>query len=520
MMHFQEDYAMLKNERDDIVPYNVIVITTDQQRFDSLGCCGSSFVNTPNLDKMASQGVLFNRAYCSNPVCTPSRASIYSGKYISRHGAWNVGMNIPEDEVFVSHMLKNSGYKTHLIGKAHFNAFGGTVNQSKETISCWEEQYPDFKGPYYGFDTVELAIGHTTYGIAGHYGSWVKEKSGETDLNKFTFERKSDISFGGEAYDWDLPLELHNSLWTAEKTSQFLNEMAVSDKPFLLSIGFEDPHHPHALPKEYADKLDPEKIPLPHYIDGELDDKPEHFNIARRGELEESRFKGEYSIAGQGKGADFRKVSDKDAVLGRMYYYGMVELIDKAMGIILDTLEETGLYKNTLVVFTTDHGELLGDHGLWMKGPFLYEQLIKVPCIMQWPGYKYSGKKVNSLISLVDIVPTVLAACDQNIPQKLDGVNLIPLLEDKTESVHESVMVECTDDLKGLRLKTLVTEKYKLTYYYGSECGELYDLENDPWEIKNLWDDKDTQCLKSKLLTKLMNYMEVLEKRGERYAYA
>lgn len=500
--------------------YNIIIITTDQQRYDSLGCYGSSFVSTPNIDKMASNGIVFNRAYCTNPVCTPSRASIHGGKYISRHGAWNVGMNVPQDEQFISHIMKNNGYKTHLIGKAHFNAFEGEYEQSIETLSHWRERFPQFKGPYYGFDTVELALGHTTYGVAGHYGYWVYEKLKTIGVDLPVAKCKADKPFGGEAYDWDIPLELSNSMWTAHSTVEFLKEMATSHTPFVLSIGFQDPHHPHVLPVEYASTLNPGKIPLPNYVEGELEDKPEHFRTARIGQLEGSKYRGRYPVAGQHFGFDYRHVTDDDARCGRAYYYGMVQLIDRAMGMIMDTLEQTGLDRNTIVVFTTDHGELLGDHGIWMKGPFHYEQLIKVPFIMQLPGKMYGGKAVDSPVSLADIVPTVLSLCGVDIPDTMDGMDLMPVIKGERERVHDHVLVECTDDPAGLRLKTIVGERYKLTYYHGEHFGELYNLKEDPWERKNLWDDSSMQDIKIRMLMNLLGEIERLEKRTFRYAYA
>jgi arylsulfatase A-like enzyme len=144
---------------------NILLITSDQQRTDSLSCYGSQFTHTPVLDWLAHEGVLFERAYCANPVCTPARASIFSGLYPSRHGAWNVGMNVPADLELLSHQLAKVGYATHYTGKAHFQAFGGIPGESMEPVADWELLYPTFRGPYYGFQTVELAFGHASYGL-------------------------------------------------------------------------------------------------------------------------------------------------------------------------------------------------------------------------------------------------------------------------------------------------------------------------------------------------------------------
>lgn len=498
---------------------NIIIITTDQQRTDTLSCYGSEFTDTPHLDKFASEGVCLERAYCTNPVCTPARASIFTGKYVSRHGAWNVGMNVPEDEPMISHRLLDVGYRTHYIGKAHFQPFGGSPEKSMETRNH-TERYPDFSGPYYGFETIELALGHATYGIAGHYGEWVRSQVSENEFASFSKARRlSETGFGGGAHDWDIPLKYHNSIWTADRTIDFLNTHST-EQPFLLSVGFQDPHHPHCVPTEFEDRVDPADVPLPDYVEGELDDKPPHFMEARRGQLEKSEIRGKFAMAGQGGGADFRKVSENDARQGRAYYYNMVKIIDQQMGRILKCLEEQNLRDNTMVIFTTDHGELLGDHGLWMKGPFHYEQLVNVPTLIRYPAAIPSGQRTAALFSHVDIVPTILAAAGLPIPSDSDGVDAMPLLSGEQKSVRDSLLIECVDDPQGLRLKTIVTDTRKLTWYCGHPYGELYDLENDPDERINNWHNPEYACDKTSLLRRILEGMETLERRTERFAYA
>ena len=459
---------------------NILIITTDQQRTDSLSCYGSTFTDTPHLDRLASEGMCLERAYCTNPVCTPARASIFTGKYVSRHGAWNVGMNVPEDEPMISHHLGDVGYRTHYIGKAHFQPFGASPEHSMETRSN-TDRYPEFRGPYYGFETVELALGHATYGVAGHYGEWVKSQVSEEEYASYSKARRlSQTGFGGGAHDWDIPLKYHNSVWTADRTIDFLTNHDTQ-QPFLLAVGFQDPHHPHCVPTEFEDRVNPDEVLLPDYVERELEDKPPHFIAARCGELSKLETRGKFAMAGQGGGADFRKVSDEDAKLGRAYYYNMVKIIDQQMGRIMACLDEQGLHENTLVLFTTDHGELLGDHGLWMKGPFHYEQLVCVPTLVRYPTAIPPGQRSEALFSHVDIVPTVLAAAGLPISDAIDGVDAMPMLSGEQVSVRDSLLIECVDDPQGLRLKTIVTDNRKLTWYCGHPSGELYDLESDPF---------------------------------------
>ncbi|MHB9025160.1 MAG: sulfatase family protein [Armatimonadota bacterium] len=499
---------------------NVLLITTDQQRADSMSCYGSPFTQTPALDRLACEGVRFDRAYCTNPVCTPARASIFSGRYVSRHGAWNVGMNIPEDEAFLSHRLGAVGYRTHYIGKAHFQGFGGSPAQSMEAMTDWACRYPAFTGPYYGFSTVELALGHTHWGLAGHYGAWVRR---QVTAEEFAAYRqvtcRAATSFGGEAYDWALPTALHNSVWTASRTVEWLERQDPAH-PFFLAVGFQDPHHPHCLPTDFTERVDPSQVPLTDYMEGELNDKPPHFREAHEGTLEHSAMRGEFWIAGQGAGADFREVSENDTRLGRAYYYSMCKLIDQQIGRILEALDRTGLAENTLIIFTTDHGELLGDHGLWMKGPFHYEQLVRIPLLLRWPCGISSSMQTSALISQVDLAPTVLEAVGLPVPAGIDGSSALPFLRGEAERIRPSALVECVDDPHKLRLKTLITSTHKLTWYAGQSSGELYDLEADPRERVNRWDDPTCATVKASMLAELLTLQEPLERRQPRYCYA
>ena len=510
----------VKEQRTVTQRPNVLIVTTDQQRTDSLSCYGAEHTHTPHLDRLAAEGVLLERAYCTNPVCTPARASIFSGLYLSRHGAWNVGMNVPEDVPFVSHRLAEAGYRTHYVGKAHFQSFGGTAELSRECVREGQDRYPDWTGPYYGFQTVELSLGHGPYGLRGHYGAWVRSQVTAEQYEAFQeADSLSDVHFGGQAQDWDLPVRLHSSVWTADRTIEFLQQHDPA-RPFLLAVGFQDPHHPHCVPRDFADRVDPQVVPLPDFTEGELDDKPPHFLCTHRGELETSEFRGEYSVGGQGRGADFRKASEQDARLGRAYYYSMVRLIDQQMGRILEAMERHALAENTLVVFTTDHGELLGDHGLWMKGPYHYEQLVRIPMIVRWPQGFARGLRVGSLLSQVDIVPTILAAAGVAGREELDGVDAGEMLRGDLDAVREDVLIECVDDPEKLRLKTVVTAERKLTWYAGQPWGELYDLAADPAEKINRWDDPAYAADKARLLARILDQTEPLERRTARHSYA
>ena len=506
---------------------NVIVITTDQQRLDSLSCMGSSFVRTPNLDRLAHDGVLFRRAYCTNPVCTPSRASIFSGFQVSRHGAWNVGTKIPADIPLLTHRLAALGYRTHGIGKMHFQPFG-TV-ESEESLERWNAGEALTRGPYYGFETMELACGHTTYGMTGTYGEWVLEQvaGNRAALDGFRQSRRLvEPEFGGAAYETSLPWRLQNSVWTAERACAFLRDHhreaggSAGRRPFFLAIGFEDPHHPHAVPSDYANRVDPASVPLPAYTPGELNDKPPHFAANRDGTLNAGDLRGEYPVAGVSRGND--TVTDEAARLGRAHYYTLVQLIDEQVGRIVDCIDELGLRERTIIVFTTDHGELLGDHGMWCKGPFHYEQLVNVPLIVRGPAGFARPRATDALVSHVDLVPTIMAAAGAPLPVSgdgsVDGVDLGPLLRGETSAARDHVLIECVDDPQKLRLKTIVTASAKCTWYASHAFGELYDLAHDPGEMTNLWSERIDE--RARFLALMLENAERVERRAHRWCYA
>ncbi len=498
---------------------NVILVTTDQQRTDSLSCYGSAFTQTPHLDALGAGGAICERAYTTNPVCTPARLSLFTGLQVSRHGAWNVGLNAPPETRTIAHRLGDLGYRTHNIGKMHFQAYGSRGDQSAEAFSGWSPG-KDHSGPYFGFQTVEFALGHTSYGLRGHYGSWVRSQVTEEEFLRFAnTQRLAPNHFGGEAYDWDLPVRLHNSVWTADRAIGFLKNHDRA-QPFFLALGFQDPHHPHCLPRDFNNRVRTSDVPLPDFNEGELDDKPPHFGLARQGLLETSVFRGEYHVAGQGDGADYRQAAPEDARTGKAYYYGMVRLIDDQMGRVLQHLDEAGLAENTLIIFTSDHGELLGDHGLWMKGPFHYEQILRIPLLLRWPSGFSGGRRVPAIISHLDLVPTILSAVGAPPESQLDGRDAMPLLRGEVDHVRDGAMIECVDDPHKLRLKTYVTSDRKLTWYHGHAFGELYDLTLDPREKVNRWDDPSYAADRNRLLSRIMEQLEPLEKRAVRDCYA
>jgi uncharacterized sulfatase len=498
---------------------NILIVCTDQQRTDSLSCYGSSFVSTPGFDRVAQRGTRYDRAYCPSAVCTPSRVSLMTGQYVARHGAWNVGVNAADDSTFLPYRLAAAGYQTRLIGKAHFQSYSAGSDRSRESVVDFREGYGEWNGPYYGFETVELALGHTVWGLAGHYGEWLRAQLPATDIAGFELLQPADEApeFGGNAYDWNLPTYLTNSVWTADRTIAFLERERDPDRPFLLFVGFQDPHHPHAVPIDYPHRFAPNEVPLPAFTHGELDRMPEHFRVAHEGRLKGSDYARRWPVSGQHDGFDYRAVPESAQRLGRSYYYSLVKLIDDQLLRLWACLDETRLSENTLVIVTSDHGELLGDHGLWMKGPFHYEQLCRVPLLAMGPGIE-EGKIERSLASLVDLAPTCLAAAGVPVDSMaMDGIDL----GTKRRTSGDTVLCETILDWEGLICRTVVGERHKLTWYANSDEGELFALEEDPREVANLWRSPPHQPVRAALLSALAGHdTRMLASSQERIAYA
>lgn len=498
---------------------NILIVCTDQQRTDTLSCYGSDFISTPGFDHVAEQGTRYDRAYCPSAICTPSRASLMTGKYTMRHGVWNVGVNTGNNVDFLSHRFARAGYQTRLVGKAHYEAYNADASLSRESSAGYRDGYGEWTGPYYGFESVELALGHAAWGIAGHYGGWVRKQSSSAEMERFRELRPADGApeFGGNAYDWALPTRLTNSVWTADRAIAFLEDERDPDRPFFMFVGFQDPHHPHCVPTDYGSKVDPATVPLPAYVEGELDHMPEHFRLAREGRLKGSAYARRWPVSGQHDGFDYRPVTEESQRLGRAYYYSMVKLMDHQLLRLWAALDAAGLTEDTLVIVTSDHGELLGDHGLWMKGPFHYEQLARVPFLAMGPGIAAGGTE-QSLVNLVDVAPTCLAAAGLPFaPEEMDGIDLLR----ERRQTADTVLCETILDWQGLICRSVIGERYKLTWYANSTSGELFDLERDPGETQNLWGDPAAAPLKADLLSQLANHdtrMQASDK--ERIAYA
>ncbi|KRG15775.1 sulfatase [Virgibacillus soli] len=485
---------------------NILLITTDQQHWNTIGAFNSE-IETPNLDRLVKEGTTFTKAYCPNPTCTPSRASMITGMYPSQHGAWTLGTKLQEDRHVVGEDFQEAGYRTTLIGKAHFQPLHSTEEYpSIEAYPILQdlEYWREFNGPFYGFDHVELARNHTNEAHVGqHYALWMEEK-GLSNWRDYFLSPTGNMD-PHETYKWKLPEKYHYNNWIAERSNAMLEEYKNNDENFFLWSSFFDPHPEYLVPEPWDTMYDSKDLTIPKVTPKEHEKNPPHFRKTQEdapdfSDLYESgkEIHGYRSHHYYEYGSKF-KLTDYDRKKIVSTYYGMISMLDKYVGKILDKLDALGLAENTIVVFTTDHGHLFGQHGMQAKGGFHYEDLIKLPFIVRYPGHVPEGRVTSAMQSLVDLAPTFLSFCNVPIPISMTGVDQKLVWLGKKELARDHIICEFRHEATKIHQKTYVNERYKLTVYYNRNYGELFDLETDPGEINNLWDNPAYASLKSEL---------------------
>lgn len=486
---------------------NILFITSDQQHWMAIGY-NDSTLSTPNLDRLAKKGVIFDRAYCPNPTCTPTRGSLITGQLPSQHGAYVLGTKLPESAVTIGQELIDNGYETALIGKAHFQPLGGTREfPSVEAYPILQdlEFWKNFYGPFYGFNHVELTRNHGDEAHVGqHYVIWMEEKlkaEGRDPEEWRNWFLKPTGTADKQYGEWNLPEEYHMNTWIAERTNAVMEEYAAGNKPFFLWASFFDPHPPYIVSAIWASMYDPHKMNIPEMVEGELDDMPEIYQMTQSKKSNYSKFRDSKRwSAGMNYHPKSEEVRRKDMAI----YYGQISMMDHYIGNILDKVEELGIEDKTIIAFTSDHGHLYGQHGLTKKGAFMYEDLVKVPMVVSCPSIIPQGKRSNSLQSLIDFAPTFLSFAGVDIPNCMTGNDQSEVWKGNEEKKRDFVIVENHQQPYSLYQKQLVTDQYKITIYMNYEYGELFDLRNDPNELVNLWDKPEYQELKFKMIQKLV----------------
>ena len=464
---------------------NILWICTDQQRADTLGCYGNTFVRTPSIDKLAREGVRFEKAFAQNSLCTPSRGSFLTGRYPSTNRLRQNGQLCPSDIRILPKMLAERGYICGLAGKLHLSPCDLRFQNTQAGADWWrynndyyfwgsEKRIDDGYAEFYW----NHAPGDGPNQNCSDYNRWVKERGGEI---KYPARAESAVVKQG------MPDELHQTRWAVDHAINFIERHKDTPNPWLFSLNIFDPH-PHFDPEpqyfeRYLEMID--EIPLPAYVDGENDTKPAHHQTAH----------------------GIEEWSDKEKRMMVAAYWAMCDHIDAHIKRLMDGLEASGQKENTIVIFHSDHGELLGDHNKSPKGPFLYDCSVQVPLIISWPGTIAAGKTVSGLVELTDIAPTVNDFLELGEEGSMQGQSLRAVLEDAQDTTHVRDSAYCefhnSHGKEKAFLSMLRTETHKIIVAHKTNDGELYDLVTDPGEHTNRWDDPEYAAIKCDLLLQL-----------------
>jgi arylsulfatase A-like enzyme len=502
---------------------NYLFILVDQARADFLGCYGNDAIKTPNIDALAKRGSLFERLYVANPFCMPARSAIMTGRMPSVNGARTNGVPLnAHSRTFVEQLLTN-GYDTALIGKCHLQNMTGWQRAytppTAENCAMDENGYPeqptrapitgddyenensilwkddpthDIKTPYYGFSHVDLCTLHGDNVGANYLRSNKKVTDIKGEDNALD---KGDVTTP-QAWRTAVPEDNYPTAYIGKKAVSWLENYDTS-KPFFLQCSFPDPHHPFTPPGKYWDMYDPDDIEL-----------PKSYMLGRSPILDHMRSEYEKGIANRKTTLPY-VVSEKEAREAIALTYGMLTMIDDWIGEIVQALREQGLFENTIIIFASDHGDYMADHGIMLKGPIHTQGLIRTPFI--WADPKAVRRsQIDHLCSAIDIGPTILEHSGTKPYYGIQGRSLLEVMADPNASHRNAVLIEDDREVIYLgfeepqRVRTMVTEKYRISMTIPADNFELYDLENDPDEIVNLWEARDFSPIKAELTERML----------------
>ena len=469
---------------------NVIILHTDQQRYDSLGCTGNRYARTPNLDALAAEGTLCTRHISASPICMPSRSSLMTGLYPPAHNVWTNGVPLNRHEYANVHwaperwaidvvpepptladVFAGAGYDTASFGKLHLTPNLAPASYGfPEAESTWQKEgFEEWHGPYFGFRHVDLTIGHGDHAChTGHYGSWLRDQHPE-----LVQRLKEGQGFGrslapnvGDLYTVPMGVDRHHTGWLAERLCSYLERERPRDQPFFAFVGFPDPHHPFAPCEHVADQFSDIAVKEPSDRDGE----------------------GMMGVpAKEIAGTDISHLPPEELRAVLRYTYAMVYQIDLAVGRIIETLKTQGLWDDTIIVFTSDHGDFLGDHGRLRKGIVGSDALLHVPFLLRAPGLDLP-RRIDTPMSNCDVMPTLAALTGIETPALCHGQDVL------TQTSNDAyALAFCANGNPEHTNVTVYDHTHRLTCYPHSGFKQLFDHREDPGECVNIAEREENQ---------------------------
>jgi arylsulfatase A-like enzyme len=509
---------------------NFLLFITDQHHADFLGCYGHPTVQTPNIDAIAAAGTRFDNFFVNNPVCMPNRATLMTGRLSSQHKVRSNGIPLPLGSVTFPDLLMAQGYDTALIGKSHLQTMTGRppiagkpapkfadtapsvelseavrpvpgeASYDQEHPKHWQGNEPlKMTLPFYGFGHVDLLTGHGQR-VGGHYYQWLKTQTADADAYRDTDNQLDHDYVCPQAHRMKLPEELHPTNYLANQAVEYLAAPGRKDTPFFAMVSFPDPHHPFTPPGKYWDMYDPADMELPRSFGLPDDQVPPSVLWAR-----------EQRATGQGSdGESAMAVGEREVREALALTCGMITLVDDAIGRVMAQLRSNGLDQETVIVFMSDHGDYLGSHGLLLKGPLHYRDIIRTPFIWADPKRQTVGSvSTDAMCSTMDVAASILERAEIEPNNGMTGESVGDVLTGGSER-NDPVIIEDDGQRTYMgypsapKVRTVVTKEWRLTVAHNVEWGELYDLRNDPDEINNLWDSPAHIEDKSAMLLKLV----------------
>ncbi len=454
---------------------NILFLISDQHNAKCLGVAGHPDVKTPHLDRLAAEGVRFTHAITQNPICTPSRVCYLSGQYPHNHGYYGLRGPCPPALPHLFDQFHAAGYRTGAIGKIH-------------CPDDWVER---------ACDTFLEAYGPGN-GRGSDYAQYLDGLGLLEDRDDTVLQEWREMGGGGQGLDARcsrLPYEHCVEGWCAAEAIKFLATNA--DRPFFLHVSLPRPHETYLPSEPFWSMYEESALTLPPNADYDMSGKPPHFQARRK--------------AQEAPAARMWIFEPRTYEAGRRRvlrgYLGCVSQMDHAVGQILEKLRELGLEENTIVIYTADHGDFAGEHGIIEKAPGIgADAITRIPQIWRWPRRFAAGHVCDQFVETVDLAPTLLSLAELEPADTHDGHDLTALLTGGSEPVREVAVTE------NPWTHTLYSARYKLVHYQpemfaGQDVGELYDLQNDPWEMENLYCQPEYQLTVQRLRTALLNWL-------------
>ncbi|MBI5281809.1 MAG: sulfatase-like hydrolase/transferase [Candidatus Solibacter usitatus] len=431
--------ALIRGKR----PPNILFLFSDEHNIRVAGYNGNRLARTPNLDRLAESGVVFSNAYCNSPLCVPSRLSLTTGKYVHRINAWSNNCRLPSDDYpgTLPRVMNAAGYESYLAGKMHYDRNHG-----------------------YGFNVVMRGA---------HNNGLMTGRGGRRNADDQTVNRKAAAQRFQDFHTGDRSEVLDGDRDVTRAVVDLLERRSTSDKPFFLLAGYLAPHFPLIVPEPLYRNYEG-KVGLPQIPPGHLDALPLNYKHQRRG---------------------FGTVDVPDDITrrGRELYHGLTEWVDAEIGKVLDALRRSAAAENTVIVYSADHGENMGEHGMWWKN-CMYEHAAHVPLIVNWPERWKGGQRRNGVCSLVDVVRTIAELGGARVPGDWNGDSLVPLLENRNAPWKERAVSQYYAHNIASGFAMLREPRYKYVYHCRPDDQnpperELYDLAKDPGEFHSLHAD-------------------------------